>query len=131
MSDCLIGYFSSRTRYLHDNGHAKACDKLVSASRRLFPNETSVCGQIWSLTKTQLDFERAVYASDWRGAEEAASAASAGPAAPPALRWEPDLMRLKLCLAKGDADGGRRLASNLVKTSWDDMSPSHRYSPSP
>ena len=70
---------------MHDNGYGKACDALVTASRRLFPNETSVCGQIWSFTKLQIDFERAVYAADWKAAEEVAATAKA--AAPHALRY--------------------------------------------
>ena len=60
-------------KYLQDNGCSKACDKILGLSKKLFPNEASVCGQLWSFTKLQVDYERALMLADWKSAEEISS----------------------------------------------------------
>ena len=60
-------------KYLQDNGCSKACDKILGLSKKLFPNEASVSGQLWSFTKLQVDYERALMLADWKSAEELSS----------------------------------------------------------
>jgi len=111
-------------KYLQDNGCSKACDKILGLSKKLFPNEASVSGQLWSFTKLQVDYERALMLADWKSAEELSSTSES--CAPHGHKFEPALMRLKLKLAQGDKDTSRKLLITIKKRWWEEMSPSHR-----
>ena len=111
---------SNLIRHLHDQGKEKLVDKLIRLAKLLFSNESSMCGEIWRYTSLQVEFERAMYETNWPKASstivEAEAFCSVTTNSPgysdSSIPLETLFMRLQLNIYRGDAAA----ASNIRQT---------------
>ena len=114
---------SNLIRHLHDQGKEKLVDKLIRLAKHLFSDESSKSGEIWRYTSLQVDFERALFETNWPKASstivEAEAFCSSSTNLPgytqSNIPLETLFMRLQLNIYRGDAPAAANIRQTIFQ----------------
>lgn len=109
INEAVVTALANVARQCFDHGKFKMGEKVLELAKKLFPDQSSPNGQVWRYVQLQMEFHRAIYATDWVAAEKAVEQTSAY------CTDEKEFMKITLCLCQGNASKAALLSEEMHK----------------